>query len=660
VISGFLITGLLWREVRDTGRRAARPVLRGSRPAAAAGGVVVLVATRGGGAAWLLPPLQARGRAGRRRRQRALRRQLPARRPGHRLPGADAALAVPALLVAGRGGAVLPALAGAADPHRRGWRAPAAPRTGRRPRSSLVLGLVAAGSFAVSLWTATLAAVGVLLAALPGLGAGRRRAGRRPHAPAGGAACRAAGRARRLAGLALVVVGCVRLDESTAVPGDGGAAAGARHGAGRRGGCAGHRGGVPARLSGRRRCGRSGGWSYSWYLWHWPVLLLAPPLLGTPLGLPARLAPPAVSGCWPCHPAAGREPGPLRRAAAPVAGRSLLLGGPDGRRGSRPRLVLLTVVPVPVGTGAAAAGTDDRGGRRGPAPRRWIRRRRLCGTSPPRSSRRRGLGGASRRCPSNLTPVRWPMRRGRSRLCSSTAACGPGRRYVGQASARPAPPRRPRTVALVGDSHAAMWQPALEQLATQRHWRLETMGKVTCPLLDLPITSPYLGREYTECEQWRGQMLDRLRRRASRARRRGTAHHYGPDFGFTAYSQQWLDSLTARSPRCGPPAARSWCWARSRIRTGTCRPASPATSTRRRAHPRPGRGVDDAGIAAEAAATEAGGGHYAELTDLFCTADRVPGGRGQPAGLPGRQPPHDRVRAVPRAGPGRGCPQIGW
>ena len=35
-------------------------------------------------------------------------------------------------------------------------------------------------------------------------------------------------------------------------------------------------------------------------------------------------------------------------------------------------------------------------------------------------------------------------------------------------------------------------------------------------------------------------------------------------------------------------------------------------------------GLNDAGIAAEAAATAAGGGQYVELSDLFCTADRCP------------------------------------
>ena len=34
--------------------------------------------------------------------------------------------------------------------------------------------------------------------------------------------------------------------------------------------------------------------------------------------------------------------------------------------------------------------------------------------------------------------------------------------------------------------------------------------------------------------------------------------------------------------------------------------------------------VNRAGIAAESAATDASGGHYADLTDLFCAADRCP------------------------------------
>ena len=34
--------------------------------------------------------------------------------------------------------------------------------------------------------------------------------------------------------------------------------------------------------------------------------------------------------------------------------------------------------------------------------------------------------------------------------------------------------------------------------------------------------------------------------------------------------------------------------------------------------------VNESGIAAEAAATEAGGGEYVDTTDLFCTSERCP------------------------------------
>ena len=40
--------------------------------------------------------------------------------------------------------------------------------------------------------------------------------------------------------------------------------------------------------------------------------------------------------------------------------------------------------------------------------------------------------------------------------------------------------------------------------------------------------------------------------------------------------------------------------------------------------PRRSKAVNESGIAAESAATKAGGGHYADLTELFCTTDRCP------------------------------------
>jgi SGNH domain (fused to AT3 domains) len=170
-----------------------------------------------------------------------------------------------------------------------------------------------------------------------------------------------------------------------------------------------------------------------------------------------------------------------------------------------------------------------------------------------------------------------------------------------------------------------MWQPAMEEVATQHGWRLETMAKVTCPLLDLPISSPYLGREYTECEQWRGQVLERLRAERPALVVLGTAHRYGPDFGFTLYGRQWTDALTRTvaelratgatvlvlGPVPSPQASVPTCLSRHLDSAAACGLAR-------------AEALDDAGTAAEATATAAGGGQYADVSALFCTAERCP------------------------------------
>ena len=45
-------------------------------------------------------------------------------------------------------------------------------------------------------------------------------------------------------------------------------------------------------------------------------------------------------------------------------------------------------------------------------------------------------------------------------------------------------------MALVGDSHAAMWNPAFQQIAEQRHWRLETLAKGGLPIDGLAHHQP--------------------------------------------------------------------------------------------------------------------------------------------------------------------------
>ena len=67
------------------------------------------------------------------------------------------------------------------------------------------------------------------------------------------------------------------------------------------------------------------------------------------------------------------------------------------------------------------------------------------------------------------------------------------------------------TIALVGDSHAAQWAPALEQIARARSWRLVPFTKDSCIFEDTRIVSIHLEREYTECERWRVNVVAAIR-----------------------------------------------------------------------------------------------------------------------------------------------------
>jgi hypothetical protein len=66
------------------------------------------------------------------------------------------------------------------------------------------------------------------------------------------------------------------------------------------------------------------------------------------------------------------------------------------------------------------------------------------------------------------------------------------------------------TIALVGDSHAAQWFPALESIAEARHWRLLTFVKVACPFIDMKVRNVALKREYPECAEFRERTIERL------------------------------------------------------------------------------------------------------------------------------------------------------
>ena len=623
VISGFLITGLLWREVATTntvalgrfyGARARRLL-----PAAATVGIATALVV-----AVVLPPLQARSvfldgiacalYAGNYRFAMHgtdyLASDLPPSPFQHywSLGVEEQFYLVWPVLIIGTAWLVHRLRAGAAA---------------RATPYAVVLVLVAAASLAAAvLWTRTSPAWAFF--SLPT---------RAWELAAGGLVALSIHQWRRLpllpativgwGGLALIVLTCTQLGPRTPYPGT--AALLPVLGTALVIGAGPVTGGLGAgRVLCRPAMRAIGRVSYSWYLWHWPVLLLMPPLLGEPAGLPARLSATAVSGglaVITLH--LVENPGRFAAALRRSAKASLTVAAAASAAAACACMLLLNVVPVPVGHGAAAPRANIVA-----VPPTTI----APAMSPEEAAVQHAFAQARdavaasaglRAVASNLDP---PLAKAPAdKAAVFVNGCVRSWREIGQVECATGDIASPTTVALVGDSHAAMWNPAFQHLAEQRHWRLETLAKVTCPLQDLHITSPYLGREYTECKQWRAQIVNRLKAEHPRLVVLDMSRRYGADFGFTSYDPAWIDTLgrtvaqlrsigaavLVLGPVPDPGSSVPTCLSGHVDDATACAPARPVA-------------VDDGGVSAERAATTAGGGHYADLTDLFCTADRCP------------------------------------
>jgi peptidoglycan/LPS O-acetylase OafA/YrhL len=66
------------------------------------------------------------------------------------------------------------------------------------------------------------------------------------------------------------------------------------------------------------------------------------------------------------------------------------------------------------------------------------------------------------------------------------------------------------TLVLMGDSIAGQWFPAFSQVAARPGWRLIVVTKSSCPMVDEPYFYERIGREYSECERWRHHAVEQI------------------------------------------------------------------------------------------------------------------------------------------------------
>ena len=96
------------------------------------------------------------------------------------------------------------------------------------------------------------------------------------------------------------------------------------------------------------------------------------------------------------------------------------------------------------------------------------------------------------------------------------------------------------TIVLYGDSHAAQWFPALEQLAVTRGFKLISLTKSACPAVDSP--RPDQGAfKMVHCTKWRENSIARIQQLQPAAVITSSFQYFTPPSGYPDRAKWWRD-----------------------------------------------------------------------------------------------------------------------
>lgn len=198
--------------------------------------------------------------------------------------------------------------------------------------------------------------------------------------------------------------------------------------------------------------------SYAWYLWHWPVLLLGAALVANDGGLhragfvALSLLLAVLSYAW--------VESPIRHQSRWVV---------------RPGVTILSALALMVVANVACIS--------------WFNAANSWKNSPRQLAYRQAKVDA---------PIIYSMGCDDWYHSDRVRVCAFG------------PENAPHTAVLMGDSIGAQWFSALAEIFNRPDWRLLVLTKSSCPMVDEPYFYARIGREYVECSNWRRAALQQI------------------------------------------------------------------------------------------------------------------------------------------------------
>lgn len=227
-----------------------------------------------------------------------------------------------------------------------------------------------------------------------------------------------------------------------------------------------------------------GKYSYGMYLWHWPMLQIGPSVIGRPFELWEKLVVLVLATVLAAI--------TYHLIENPMRNLSILKKNPP--QWSWAFGALLIALPIALGAQQIRANEE--------APPISI--------SEAAQSEYPNEAEVLAEVQASVDIDEWPEQAPRIENPAYSGECDVSRAATSSSACVHGDPNGSRTAVIYGDSHAAMWIPSFDLIGKSSDWKIIQLNKPGCVAPDFPTYSNVLGREYTECSEYRDWAIAKI------------------------------------------------------------------------------------------------------------------------------------------------------